>query len=102
MKLKIQIIFILVAALVLPFTTFASSGTIDTTSKYAWGNNTGFVNFNPTNGNVTVTDSALTGDVWSDTYGWINLNPSHAGVMNDGTGVLSGNAWGQKHRLHQL
>ena len=95
MNLKTKLIFVILGALVLPLTTFASTGTIDATSKYAWGNNTGFVNFNPTNGNVSVTDSALTGDVWSDTYGWINLNPSHAGVMNNGTGVLSGNAWGQ-------
>lgn len=71
----------------------ASTGTIDTTNKYAWGNVAGWVNFNPTNGAVTVTDSALTGYAWSASDGWINLAPSQSGVKNDGSGNLSGFAW---------
>jgi len=72
---------------------FASStdGTIDSSSKYAWGENIGWVNFGTSNGNVHVTDSALSGYALSETVGWINLD----GVANDGEGNLSGYAWGE-------
>ena len=53
----------------------------------------GWINFNPTNGNVSVTDTALTGYIWSANYGWINLNPTNGGVINT-NGTLSGKAWG--------
>lgn len=95
MKSNFKLIMATIGLLASPLLAFASTGTIDSTNKWAWGSNTGFLNFNATNGNVQVSDSALTGDVWSDTYGWINLAPAQAGVHNDGTGVLSGNAWGQ-------
>jgi len=60
------IIFLLVFA-TLPFFTFASTtdGTIDSTYKYAWGANIGWINFGTSGGNVHITDSALTGYVWS-------------------------------------
>lgn len=85
----------------LPVFVFASTGTISATNKYAWGDNIGWVNFNPVNGNVQVTDTALTGYIWSENYGWINLSPSanlpagQSGVKNNGSGVLSGYAWGE-------
>jgi len=69
-------------------------GIIDPVAKYAWGNDTGWINFNPTNGGVAVSDSGLSGDAWSANYGWINLAPADAGVKNDGVGNLSGYAWG--------
>lgn len=80
------------------YVAHAATGTIDTMRKYAWSNVGGWVNFNPTNGNVTVTDSALTGYAWSANDGWINLNPTNCGssacgVKNDGSGNLSGFAW---------
>ncbi len=90
--------FILILALAaLPFFAFASTtdGMIDTTYKYAWGANSGWINLGATNGNVHITDSALTGYAWSENYGWINLNPSNGGVSNNNEGTLSGNAWGQ-------
>jgi hypothetical protein len=95
MKSKTKLTLAILASLILPLTVLASTGTIDSTNKYAWGSNTGYVNFNPTNGNVEVTSSGLTGDIWSDTYGWINLDPTDAGVTNDGNGNLGGYAWGQ-------
>jgi len=75
---------------------FASEtdGTIDTTYKYAWGENIGWINFGCDNCNVAITDSGLTGYAWSTQYGWINLNPTNSGVSNTSAGVLSGNAWG--------
>ncbi len=62
---------------------------------YAWGENTGWINFNPSQGpGVTVTDSQVTGYAWGENVGWINLSPATGGVANDGVGHLSGYAWG--------
>jgi len=76
---------------------FASStdGTIDSTYKYAWGENTGWINFGCSNCNVHIADSGLTGYAWSENYGWINLNPATSGVKNNNEGTLSGYAWGE-------
>jgi Putative peptidoglycan binding domain len=71
---------------------FASTGTIVSPYQYAWDDNGGYVNFNATGGNVTVTDTALTGYIWSAGFGWINLSPTNAGVTNS-DGTLSGSAW---------
>jgi len=71
-----------------------TNGTIDTTYKYAWGENTGWINFGCDNCSVAVTDSGITGYAWSSQYGWINLNPDNSGVSNTDAGVLSGYAWG--------
>ena len=45
--------------LFLPVIVFASStdGTIDSTYKYAWSENVGWINFGTTEGNVHITDS---------------------------------------------
>jgi hypothetical protein len=43
----------------------ASTGTIDATNHYAWNDNGGYVNWYANGGNVTVTDTALTGYIWS-------------------------------------
>jgi len=71
----------------------ASTGTIDATNHYAWDDNGGYVNWNTTSGNVTVTDTVLAGYIWSAGFGWINLSPTLGGVTNN-AGVLSGYAWG--------
>ncbi len=59
-----------------------------------------FINWNPTNGGATVSDTTVTGYIWGETVGWINLGPftnagSSAGVKNTCDGDLSGYAWGQ-------
>ncbi|MEK7673720.1 MAG: carboxypeptidase-like regulatory domain-containing protein [Patescibacteria group bacterium] len=74
---------------------FATDGVIDNAYKFAWGDYTGWVNFNPSNGNVRVSDAEITGFSWSESMGWIKLNPTNAGVKNDGQGNLSGKAWGE-------
>jgi len=84
---------------------FASStdGIIDSIGKYAWGENIGWINFGTTEGNVHVTDSALTGYAWAENIGWISLNCSNDSscgtvdykVLNDGEGNLSGYAWSE-------
>ena len=84
---------------------FASStdGIIDSSDKYAWGENIGWLNFGTTEGNVHITDSALTGYAWAENIGWISLNCSNGSscspvdykVANDGEGTLSGYAWSE-------
>lgn len=90
-------VVVVLAGLVMPASSQASitDGTIDATHKYAWGENTGWINFGTTEGNVHVTDGGLTGYAWVPNYGWINLNPTLGGVLNDSEGTLSGNAWGE-------
>jgi len=84
-----------------------AAGNIDTIDKYAWSTNSGWVNFNPTHGGVTVYDDHLEGYAWSENVGWVRLgtytaggahtyaNTSQAdyGVNKDGSGNLSGYAW---------
>jgi len=84
---------------------FASStdGTISSTYKYSWTENAGWLNFGTSEGNIHITDSALTGYVWGENIGWISLNCSNNsscgtvnyGVSNDGNGNLSGYAWSE-------
>ena len=78
---------------VLAFPVFASNtdGTIDSTYKYAWGENTGWVNFGTANGDVHITDSGLSGYALSENMGWLYLGD----VVNDGEGNLSGYAWSE-------
>lgn len=71
------------------------AGNILSNENLAWGDKLGWINFSPDNGNVTVTDSAITGYAWIANYGWLNLNPDNGKVINDGNGNLSGYAWGE-------
>jgi hypothetical protein len=77
--------------------SLASTGAIDVINHYAWDDNGGYVNWNATGGNVTVSDTALTGYIWSAGFGWINLSPALGGVTNN-AGVLGGYARGQLKR----
>jgi hypothetical protein len=72
----------------------------DDDSQYAYGENVGWLNFEPNEGpGVKVSDVNLTGYVWAENIGWIILDPNDAdpntGVSNDGTGLLTGLAWGE-------
>jgi len=68
-------------------------------SKYAYGENIGWLNFGARDGDVIVTDANMTGYVWGENIGWINLDPNisdpNVGIKNDGTGLLTGYAWGE-------
>ena len=69
----------------------------DDNSQYAYGENIGWLNFEPSEGpGVTVTDTEVTGFVWAENIGWVNLTPTtYGGVTNDGSGNLGGYAWGE-------
>lgn len=71
-----------------------TNGTIDSSFKYAWGENIGWINFGCDGCSVEVKDDAISGYAWSTQFGWINLNPTNSGIENDGDGTLSGYAWG--------
>ncbi len=89
---------ILIAMMLFAFSATASGENIDPDndgSQYAWGENVGWINMEPSWGGVTVSDSALTGMAWGENIGWINLSPANGGVLNDGNGNLSGYAWGE-------
>lgn len=89
----ILIVFVFVGQLMSASFVFASTtdGTIDSTYKYAWGENIGWVNFGASNGDVHVTDLKLSGQALSENSGWIYLGD----IKNDGEGKLSGYAWGE-------
>ena len=70
------------------------NGKVDSSYKYAWGENLGWLNFDCTGCNVHIRDTGLTGYAWSRQYGWINLSPSSTTfVTNTCTGQLGGYAW---------
>ncbi|MFH1608668.1 MAG: hypothetical protein ABH951_01460 [Patescibacteria group bacterium] len=82
------------------FTSFLCSDVACTTgSRIVW---------RTTNGtSVTITDTAVTGNLWGENVGWINLSPvspapavadcahSHVVMEPANTGVLTGCAWGE-------
>ena len=67
-------------------------------NRYAYGENIGWVDFNPTGGGMQVGDDGLTGYAWGENVGWIDLssdaNPpysgTHWGVNNSTSGCTSG------------
>jgi hypothetical protein len=102
MNCKNPIGLVLAAILVLSFTsTYAENiDPYEDDSQYAYGENVGWLNFEPNvagpNVGATVGSSKLTGFIWAENIGWINLSPeSYGGVFNDGFGNLSGYAWGE-------
>jgi hypothetical protein len=94
---KLLMPFIIITLLSLFSTGYAGNIDPDNNgSKYAWGENVGWNNFEPSFGSgVTVTDSAVQGYAWGENVGWINLSPANSSVANDGNGNLSGYAWGE-------
>jgi len=96
--MKIYKMLLILTLVLYPFVIFA--GNIDPNddgSRYAYGENVGWFNFEPIEGpGVTVSDTEVTGFAWAENVGWINLSPTtYGGVTNDGKGRLSGYAWGE-------
>lgn len=89
---KVLVGFLFLFALA-PFVALASeiNGVIDSTYKYAYGENVGWINFGCDNCAVSVTDTGLSGYALGENIGWIYLGD----VENDGEGNLSGYAWAE-------
>jgi len=74
--------------------TALGSGNIDANNRFAWSEDAGWFDFNPTNGGVTVVVTAnqkwLSGYAWAENIGWVELgNASGGPYSNSGT-----NTWG--------
>jgi hypothetical protein len=90
-----------------PIATLAENiDPINDDSQYAFGENIGWVNAEPSgNGGpgVQVTNFDLTGWMWGENVGWVSLHCVNTGscgvtsygVTNDACGNLSGYAWGE-------
>jgi len=79
-----------------------STGNISTTEKFAWSENSGWLNGRPTYGGITVHADRLSGYAWSENIGWIKMGPSDGesftftwGVKIDTNGNLTGFAWAE-------
>jgi hypothetical protein len=94
----------LLCSLVLPAAVFAWN--ISATDKYAWSENTGWLNFGPSTGGVTVYPAYLSGYAWLQNIGWIKLGANAGGpyanttaadwgVNRESGGNLSGYAWSE-------
>ncbi|MBN2294535.1 MAG: hypothetical protein JXM70_19050 [Pirellulales bacterium] len=98
------IIFNLVLLLIISPLTAENMDPYETDEQYGWGENVGWLNFEPNEGaGVQIEGDKLTGFVWAENIGWINLSCETTsycktvkfGVVNDGAGNLSGFAWGE-------
>ena len=97
-------VLIIFSFFLLPFSVLAANFSGD--HKWAWAENTGWFNFQPTHEGVTVADDGLTGYLWAENIGWVKLDydgipgatnttSTNWGVTNDGNGNLGGYAWGE-------
>jgi hypothetical protein len=99
MKLRTFII----ALCVLSLPSVINAASVDTTNRYAWSENAGWIDFGTSLGAVTITDSELSGYAYGENTGWISLNCSNTSscannpykVANTTGGVLSGYAWSE-------
>ena len=62
-----------------------------TSPSYAWSESVGWIKFDTGPGDITVSNTGITGHAYNDNIGWILLD----GVSNDGAGNLSGYAWSE-------
>jgi hypothetical protein len=68
LKKSSSAVIALIAAVLFCGTAHASNS-----SGYAWGENTGWSNFSPTGGGVTIAGGSFDGYVWAENLGWIHF-----------------------------
>jgi hypothetical protein len=104
-KRKLCLAALLLLICIVPL--LAQTGNIDTSDKWAWGTNIGWVDFHPQYGGVTVYSDHLEGYAWAENIGWIrmgthtggsphtyeNTESFNYGVNLDESGNFSGHAW---------
>jgi len=111
MNLKNSVKIAVIAAMLAVICVSAHAASNST--GYAWSENAGWSNFNPTGAGVTVYADHLEGYAWNENIGWIRLGTFTAGtahtygnaagaagaadygVNNNGSGVLSGYGWSE-------
>jgi prepilin-type N-terminal cleavage/methylation domain-containing protein len=60
---------------------------------WAWGQNTGWINMAPSNGDLVISATGITGHAWSDSRWWIKFNTPTSSVTNSCAGNVAGRAW---------
>lgn len=105
-----KMLIIMTIAAVMASISFAENvDPYDDGSQYAYGENIGWLNFEPNvpsdpcDYGVTVSDTELTGFIWAENIGWISLSCENTsscgtvnyGVTNDVSGNLAGYAWSE-------
>jgi len=103
-------VWMVIAFLVLiPFVQASSNaGNIHTKEKFAWSENTGWINMGPTKTDfpVIVHQNYLSGYAWGENIGWVKLGASDAGPYTNSSesdwgvnmasnGALTGFAWSE-------
>ncbi|MBU4331504.1 hypothetical protein KKD19_03540 [Patescibacteria group bacterium] len=88
--------FVIVSIIALVFVGNQAHAAGNTTG-YAWGENAGWIKFNPTNGGVTVPVGAgsVTGYAWGENIGWLKMDPVNGGASKDASGNLTGYIWAE-------
>ncbi len=94
-------------AVILLSTSFTHAlSNLDHAEKYAWSENSGWINFNATGGGVIVRRAFLSGYAWAENIGWIKIGADGAGpydntsaadwgVNRNALNGLSGYAWSE-------
>ena len=89
------------------FFSCARALNIDSTSKYAWGENIGWLNWGTTEGDVDVGTTTFDGYAWGENIGWVSLsctNTSSCATVDYGLqftsrtaadDIVTGYAWGE-------
>jgi LPXTG-site transpeptidase (sortase) family protein len=78
------LIFVLLFALVAVGIAQAATGYVDPINKWAWGTNVGWINFNPTDSQVTIDQvtGSFDGYAWGENIGWISFRGTGAVAYN--------------------
>lgn len=81
----------------------STDGLIDIDNRRAWTENVGWLDFGTSEGDVHVSDTALTGYAWGENVGWLSLNCSNTNscatvdykITNNSEGTLAGQAYSE-------
>jgi hypothetical protein len=63
----------------------ATDGVIDSTDRYAWNDNWGWIDFATSTGNVIITNTEMSGYASNGHAGWISLNCADENICSYGT-----------------
>lgn len=88
--------FVLPLVVLLATATTALALNVNSTDKYAWSENIGWLNWSTTEGDIDITDAvSMDGYVWGENVGWISLNclnTASCGTVNYAV-TASGSEW---------
>jgi len=108
MRIALKVLTILLLSCI-TYSSAVMANEISDFHKFAWSENSGWLNFKSSHSQVIIYSDHLEGYIWAENIGWIRLGThttggSHIytnssadsyGVNNDGSGNLSGYGWGE-------